>query len=356
MKYYFAPLEGITGHIYRQAHHKYYPGIDKYYIPFIVPKEKRILNTREYNDVLPEHNEGMRVVPQIMTNKAEDFLKVTEELYERYGYEEIDLNLGCPSKTVVSKKRGAGFLSVPDSLDLFLEAVVDGLEKYGVGLSIKTRIGKDDPEEFILLLDIFQKYPLSELIVHPRVQVDFYNGQPDLQAFSWAYERYAVSGDDEKTAVGADVRKPCSLCYNGDIFRLQDYQKIYDMFSGLGAVMMGRGLLQNPRLVEEIKVREKRCTSEKGQKEVDFVRFQTVEEEKEERERRYKMHSDLMDGYSSVLSGEKDVLFKMKELWLYMGQDFVDPAKYLKKIKKAQKLSELDLAVHALCEDRHLLG
>lgn len=341
MKYYFAPLEGITGYIYRRTYQKFYPGVDRYYTPFIVPKEKKNLSTKERNDVLPKHNLGMYVIPQIMTNNPEDFLRIAAVLKNEYGYDEVNLNLGCPSKTVVSKKRGAGFLTVPDRLDKFLDIVCRGLTSKGIKLSIKTRIGKDLPEEFPYLLEIFQKYPISELIVHPRVQSDFYGNVPNKQAFAYAYK--------------ASLENIWDLCYNGDIVTVQDCIEICRKFPEISAVMMGRGLLQNPMLVDEIKIRENSGSLDMESKQRNCRRFLNEEMEKGERKRRYELYLQLQNDYLRVLSGEKDVLFKMKELWMYMCQDFKDSLDYWKKMKKAQSLSEFQAYVTALCQNRQLL-
>lgn len=170
MKIYLAPLEGITGYTYRRALYNCFGGFDKYFIPFILPNQKGHLSTREKKDIMPENNEGMYAVPQILTKNAEDFIQTAETLQE-YGYNEVNLNLGCPSKTVVTKGRGAGFLDRPDELDKFLDEI---FRKCDMKISIKTRLGMDDPEEFEDLLTIYNKYPLEELIVHARVQKDYY--------------------------------------------------------------------------------------------------------------------------------------------------------------------------------------
>lgn len=347
MKYYFAPLEGITGYIYRRIHHFFYPGIDKYFTPFIVPKDKRDLSTKERNDVSPMHNKGMLVVPQIMTNKASDFLRIANTLYKEYGYQEVNLNLGCPSKTVVSKRRGAGFLAVPDKLETFLEDVCDGLTTNNIRLSIKTRIGKEDTDEFVHLLDIYRKYPLSELIVHPRLQSDFYQGLPNFKAFSQAYELY-LSGCSKKE------KEICKLCYNGNIFSMEDYLQVYQKFPQINAVMLGRGLLTNPRLVQEIKLREKGGIYEIGEQYLNIKRFACEAEEEAERKRRFEMYLYLQDDYLRAMSGEIDVLYKMKELWIYMGKDFTEPEDYLKKMKKTQKLDEFKKLVQRLCTEQKL--
>lgn len=333
MKYYFAPLEGITGYVYRRAHHSFYPGLDRYYAPFIVPKEKKYLNTKERNDLLPANNEGMTVIPQIMTNQPEEFLRIAQVLARDYGYQEINLNLGCPSKTVVSKKRGSGFLSEPKQLEAFLIQVCKELEKSGMKLSVKTRIGVEKSEEFDTLLKIFQSVPLSELIIHPRVQKDFYKNRPDIRAFQMAYESYPAAGWE--------------LCYNGDVSDCADAERLLTEFSGISAVMIGRGLLTNPMLVHEIKAKESGGTLNR--------RFADDDAEKAERKRRYHFYRFLQEEYAAVLYGEKNILFKMKELWSYMSQDFTEPQKYWKKMKKAQKLADFDAAVFSLCNEQKLL-
>lgn len=208
-KFYFAPLEGISGYVYRKAYEHYFGGIDKYFIPFIKPNQKGKLSSREKNDILPMHNQGMWAVPQILTNSAEDFIKTAERLQE-YGYEEVNLNLGCPSKTVVSKGRGSGFLAEPDRLNAFLEEIFN---ETPIRISVKTRIGKESPEEWIRLLEIYNQYPMEELIIHPRIQTDFYKNTPNLEMFEYAVK---------------NSKNP--LCYNGDICTKEEYETICNRF------------------------------------------------------------------------------------------------------------------------------
>ena len=160
MKYYLAPMEGITGYIYRNSYEKFFGNIDKYFTPFIVPNKSRSLKTKELRDILPENNIGMNIVPQILTNDSEGFITTVMKL-KQLGYNEVNLNLGCPSGTVVSKNRGSGFLAKRDELDKFLDEIykIDDMK-----ISIKTRIGKDTPEEFYELIKIYNKYPIYELI------------------------------------------------------------------------------------------------------------------------------------------------------------------------------------------------
>lgn len=304
MEYYFAPLEGITGYIYRNAHHTFFPSMDRYYTPFITPKKGKSFTSREKNDVLPEHNEGIHVVPQILTNQAEGFLKVAELLKEM-GYKEVNLNLGCPSGTVVAKKKGAGFLAFPVELDAFLEQIFEGCD---LQISIKTRIGKEDPEEFGPLLRIFNQYPLERLIIHPRLQTDFYKNTPNREVFARAL---------------AESKNP--VCYNGDLFSDKKIRDFTEQFPKAESVMLGRGLLVNPALIEKVR---------KGAA-PDPAKIHAFMER-------------LAEDYSEVLSGERDVLFKMKELWSYLGRLFPDGEKYLKKIRKAQRMTEYRAAAAAI--------
>ncbi len=305
MKYYFAPLEGITGYIYRRAHHTFYPGMNRYYTPFIVPKEKKFLSTKERNDVLPEHNENMSVIPQIMTNQSEEFLRISNVLYQEYGYREINLNLGCPSKTVVSKGRGAGFLADPEGLDRFLDEIYS---KAKVKISIKTRIGKDDPEEFLGLLKIYNRYPAEELIIHPRIQADYYKHEPRMECYEEAQKQ---------------SRNP--LCYNGDLFTAGRIRRFCENYPREERLMIGRGLLLNPGLI-------------RGGTKEQFRNFQ----------------DRLLEGYLGRGLSDISVLFKMKELWFYQIHLFADTKKYEKRIRKAQSLSEHRGIVEELLRERDL--
>jgi len=311
--YYLAPMEGITGYVYRHAHHRIFPGTDKYFTPFITPNQTRKLASRELNDILPEHNEGINTVPQIMTNKAEDFIWAAKRC-SALGYKEINLNLGCPSQTVAAKGRGAGFLSDPTALNRFLDRVSEEVEKYGIALSIKTRIGKDDPDEFEDLLAVYNRYPLKELIIHPRIQRDYYKNKPNMQVFGEAFKA---------------SRNP--VCYNGDLFNQESGKAFQCRFPEVTAVMLGRGVIANPALINGLAGGERLCKDRLGE-----------------------FHNIVLDGYRRIISGDRNVLFRMKELWFYMGGSFQDSRKYLKKIRKAGSLADYQLAVASLFAEREL--
>lgn len=311
MEFYLAPLEGLTGYIFRNNQAKYFNPLDKYFTPFIAANQNGKLSSRELNDILPEHNKGLNVVPQILTNKAADFLLTTERL-QSYGYEEVNLNLGCPSGTVVSKNKGSGFLAQKEALNAFLEEV---FSKTTAKISIKTRIGRDVPEEFADLIQIFNQYPLEELIIHPRVQKDYYRNKPNMAVF--------------KEALRTSKH---SICYNGDIFTLEDYKKFIDECPSVKKVMLGRGIIANPGLVYEII----------HQQNLDKATFKAY-------------HDQMYREYQEILCGDRNVLFKMKEQWFYMSHMFEEVDKYAKKIRKSQKLCDYEAAVNLLFEEQDLL-
>ena len=316
MNFYFAPMEGITGHIYRRAFHKYFPAPDKYFTPFISPDGNKILRNKEKRDVLPENNAGMCVVPQIITNRADYFLMAAEYVKSEYGYREVNLNLGCPSGTVVTKGKGSGFLSRLDELERFFDEV---FEKCTVEVSVKTRVGRNDTEDWEKILALFAKYPMKELTVHPRIQKDFYKGQVRTETFAYAYETWD---------------RP--LCYNGDIFTKESYEKLLMRFPKLDRVMLGRGLLSDPYLIGRL-------------------RGEALPEEMIRRETIRRFHEQLMEEYGAVLSCDRDLLYKMKELWFYLLDSFEDSEKARKQIRKCEKLSEYKIIVKNLFEDNPLI-
>lgn len=312
MDLYFAPLEGITGYIYRNTHHKFFGGVEKYFTPFIAPTQNCVISPKELKDVCKENNQGIHVVPQILTNKSRHFIDAAKKLSE-LGYSEVNLNLGCPSGTVVAKKKGSGFLAETDLLEKFLE---DIFEKTPCEISIKTRIGKTDKGEFCDLLEIFNRYPIKELIIHPRLQTDFYKGKPNMEIFSYAYEHSKIP-----------------LSYNGDICGVDSYRELVDKYPKLNSVMIGRGLVGNPYLCQSISHIDE-DTEVKG---IDLDRFR-------------EFHEALLAQYMEVLSGDRNVLFRMKELWFYMERLFPRSEKIIKKIKKANTVSEYNMVVNGLLE------
>lgn len=311
MKYYLAPMEGITGYIYRNCYKKFFNNIDKYFTPFITPNESTSLRTKELRDLLPENNEGVNTIPQILTNDSQGFIFTCNKLQE-LGYNEVNLNLGCPSGTVVSKNRGSGFLAKREELDIFLDEI---FKMNSMKISVKTRIGKDKPEEFYELIKIFNKYPIEELIIHPRTQKDFYKNKPNLEVF--------------KAALSLSINP---VCYNGDIFTVNDYKELIKSFPKLEKVMVGRGIIANPGLVNSIK----------NDIYIDKKIFKDF-------------HDEVLNTYIEVYKDKRNAMLRMKELWGYMIYMFSDNKKYIKKIKKAQNLNEYKAAVFSLFAEQEIL-
>lgn len=296
-KFYFAPLEGITTYIYRNLHHQWFGGMDKYFTPFVSPTSNRDFKSRAKKDVIPEHNRDIPVVPQILSNRSDEFLYTAERLAE-YGYTEINLNLGCPSGTVVSKGRGSGFLTDLDGMDRFL---YDIYENCPVPLSVKTRIGRYEPEEFTEILKIYNKYPIHELTIHPRVRDDFYKNIPNWDVFEYALE-HSVN----------------PVCYNGDLCTVEDYERFCERFPTVDRIMIGRGLIGNPGLVHEIQTGEP-------------VRLEEVSG----------FMWALKEAYQECMA-DNPVLFKMKEIWVYLAELYPQGEQLWKKMKKVRRLSDYE--------------
>ncbi|MCR5561505.1 MAG: tRNA-dihydrouridine synthase family protein [Bacteroidales bacterium] len=311
MKYYFAPMEGITGYVFRRVHRKYFPGIDSYYLPFIAAQKGRRLKSKESLDVSPGNNQGLRAVPQVLTKSAEDFIAAAGILRE-LGYREVNLNLGCPSPTVASKGKGAGMLRNPDVLDRFLSDIFEGLEDSGVKVSVKTRIGCETPEEAFSIFDVYRRYPISELIIHPRTLSEYYKGLPHRDVF------YSLLGKCRAPAV-----------YNGNIFSPEDLElllkELPDCGGKLKAVMCGRGLLMNPALARELQ-----GGPPLGLKEL------------------FAYQNEIYEGLKETLSGPVPPLSKMKELWSYMRVNFPEKERAYLRIKKARSFAEYEAAVREI--------
>ena len=182
MNLYFAPMEGITAYTYRNAHFECFGGADKYFAPFIVPTENERITLKTLRDLLPENNK-VKVVPQVLGSDGVVFGEFTKKL-QHLGYDEVNLNFGCPSGTVVKKSRGAGALKDLDRLDKFLDSAFSNSD---IKISVKTRTGFESHNEFEKIMEVYNKYPISELIVHPRIREEYYKGVPNMESFDKAY-------------------------------------------------------------------------------------------------------------------------------------------------------------------------
>ena len=292
MRLYFAPLEGITDSIYRRIHHKYFVGVDRYYMPFFSPTMHRCLTKKEDRELPFAASESFVAVPQIMTKNPEDFLWAANQCAER-GYQEVNLNAGCPSGTVVAKGKGAGMLASPDALDRFLERIF--LEN-PLPVSVKTRLGLKSSEEFPRLLEIYNQYPIQELTIHPRVRTDFYKPPVQLEQFAFALENATLP-----------------LCYNGDIENLAVLKQMQEAFPQVEAFMIGRGLVGNPGMLTpggtNVKVLEQ-------------------------------FHDHLLEEYSVCFGSARNALFRMKENWHYLSPNFAGGEKLFKSLRKTTDINE----------------
>ncbi|MBO4330574.1 MAG: tRNA-dihydrouridine synthase family protein [Oscillospiraceae bacterium] len=305
-------MEGVTGRIYRRVHSRLFPGIDKYYAPFFSPTETRRIPPKYMEELRPENNEGVPLVPQLLANSADNFIWAAREL-RQMGYEEVNLNLGCPSGTVTAKKKGAGLLKFPDELDAMLGRIFSSDVPR---ISVKTRVGFSDPAELERLMEIFGRYPVYELTVHPRVREDFYKNKVRLDAYEYA--------------CGTSAAPPV---YNGDIFTAADCAALLRRFPQTPAVMIGRGLAANPALARQIKTGERPG-----------------------RETQRAFHDALFDAYAELLYGDVALLHKMKEVWSYMICLFNDDGRHSKRLRKAKDRAEYAAAAAAVFDELELLA
>ncbi len=291
----FAPMEGVTGPIYRRTHCKMFGGIDTYYTPFLAANKNHCFKHRETREFLPFDE---KLVPQVMAMSSQDFVWAAGVLKEA-GYREVNLNLGCPMPTVVTKKKGAGLLRDLDYLDRFLGEIFEKSDLPNI--SIKTRTGFENNDNAAAIGRIYAKYPFCEVIIHPRAREEYYNGTPDLDAFNKMSEQLN-----------------CPICYNGDIRSVEGFENLRDKIPGINHFMIGRGMLANPGLALAIR------DDEYKQSKAAVKEFLDV----------------LWDEYSKELSGEKAILFKMKELWYYLEWQYPDMEKEIKAIKKSKSALE----------------
>lgn len=232
MRIYFAPMEGITDAIFRQVFQARFGGVDKYFMPFVSPSSSLSYTVRQDFELSPEQNRGLFAVPQILARDPLCFLGAARGFADS-GYPEVNLNLGCPSGTVTGKGKGSAMLKDPDALRRFLDQVYGNTP---LPVSIKTRIGFDDPGEWEKLLPVFAVYPIYELIIHPRTRSQIYQGTPWYQTFDQAMKTLK-----------------CPLVYNGDLFTAKRVQEAQTAYPDIRGLMLGRGLLSNPALLREAK-------------------------------------------------------------------------------------------------------
>ena len=305
MNLYYAPLEGITTYIYRNTHSELFGGCDEYYAPFIVPTDNEKISMKTLRDI-NEQNNKVKPKIQVMCTTATAFLEFVKKV-RTIGFDEVNLNLGCPSGTVVKKSRGSGALRDVYALDRFFSEIFSDSD---IKITVKTRTGFYSHDEFDDILSVYNKYPIAELIVHPRIREEYYKGEPNMQSFDKAYIGFYGK-----------------LCYNGNIYSVQDYSDIIKKYPGLNSVMIGRGAVRNPAIFREIKGGKKLETAE-------LIKFSNLLEKR----------------YFELLQSDRYTLHRLKEIWLYASDNYPEETKIVKAIKKSSKLSDLNSAINSLPE------
>ena len=310
MIYEFAPLEGITDAVYRRCHARFYPGIARYYTPFVSPTQNHRFTPREKRELSPENNPGITLIPQLLGKNAADFIWAAETLADM-GYGEVNLNLGCPSRTVTAKGKGAGLLSRPEELDRFLDAIFAASP---IEISIKTRLGMESPEEFGPILAIYERYPLRRLIIHPRTARQLYSGDLHMDRFAraLAYTSHPV-------------------VYNGDLFTSGRCRRFFEAYPQVDTVMLGRGLVADPGMLRKLE----------GQP-PDKLRLK-------------RFHDALCAEYPVVFGDRSSAAHRMKAIWAYLLFSFRDGERFRKSLIKARRWEDFIAVTEEVFQKLELL-
>ena len=332
------PFQGITDAPFRNVFKKHFGGIDKFYTPFFTGIQKDHAKNMQVEEIDPSCNDVETLTPQILSTDAEEIMRFASQC-KALGYKEINLNMGCPFPRVANKKRGSGLLPYPEKIDAMLSRVFEQIE---VGFSVKCRLGYVHPEEIYPVIEVFNKYPLSELIIHPRIGKQLYKGEADVQRFA---ELIPL------------IKAP--LVYNGDIVSVESFERIREQVKPVNEFMLGRGLLANPFLAEDIK-KHFGGTLGEGASSVDTrvtelaslagcptsIKAFSKPDNKPQR-----LHAYVIDLYEDRLrhaGGSPKVLGRMKELWSYLMYSFDEPQDIWRKIKKINALKEYEEAVETV--------
>ena len=315
-----APFQGITDVVYRNVFKKHFAGIGKFYTPFFTGIQKDNSKSLRGEEISPEFNDVKTVVPQILSNTAEEIIRFANQC-KSMGYVEFNLNMGCPFPRVANKTRGCGLMADPDRTIKMLNDVFEHID--GIKFSIKCRLGYYNDEEILAFIDAFNSLKFSEIIIHPRIGKQMYTGEASLDKFK---------------ALIPLINKP--LVYNGDVFTVSNYIHIKNAckdaihrVSMNQSIMLGRGLLTNPFLAEEI---------------------QHIENQQDKKQR---LHNFVVDLYVERLrhaGGSPKIIGSMKELWKYMMNIFDDPQNVWRKVKKVNHLDEYETAVETIFNEYNL--
>lgn len=303
---YLAPLQGFTDFVFRKAYSEIFNCIDAFFIPYISVKNSEILK-KHLNEILPENNVQPRVIPQVLTSSPDE-LKFLSDVLKNYGYSEINLNLGCPYPMVTNRKMGAGLLPHPETLT---EILTSFFKTPGIKLSVKMRAGLQAANEIENILPVMNQFPLTEIIFHPRVAKQLYDGEIIDSAFMFARQNLKHK-----------------LVYNGNIFSVDDFNNCRQKFTNTNDFMLGRGVLMNPFLPCEIKG----IYYPENEKCLKLTAFH---------KRIFELYSEKMDNYGNVLN-------KMKQFWIYFSYNFENQRKCFKAVNKSTSLAKFQSEVNSI--------
>ena len=308
-----SPLQGFTDFRFRNAFNNYFGGIDTFYSPYIRLNGKRVIKPAYQRDILPENNIGLEVIPQIITNDADEFLFVANYV-QQLGYKELNWNLGCPYPMVTKCGMGSGLINNSEKINEILKKVH---AESDIVVSMKMRLGYENSDEILKTLPILDTYPIKNIAIHARIGKQLYKGGVNLDAF-----QKCVDTTNHQ------------LYYNGDITSVTKFDEMQERFPTIDHWMIGRGLIADPFLPNMIKNNTLEYPENKIEIFSDF-------------------HNTLYQGYSEALSGPNHLLLKMYHLWEYFSTQFSNPRKTLKKIKKAKSIKAYNLAVKEIFESEY---
>lgn len=307
---YLAPLHGVTNYVFRNIYYRHFSGIDYAMAPFVATIRSDRARARgrgnHFKDLLSVNNPHYEIIPQVIGNDAASFIQTSKTIGD-LGYREINLNMGCPFPVVTKKKRGSGILPHHGLIRCFLDEVCAGSD---IDISLKVRLGLNDPDELMELMPLFNAYPLKKIIIHPRTGKQMYEGEVDLDRF--------------EQAAGLSRHE---IMYNGDIKDVATFEMLQSRFSEIREWMIGRWAIFNPFLPSLIKGEEQVVDPLAG------IRA---------------FHDDLYEAYSEVLSGPGHLLDKMKEIWIYLGKSLAGVDKCLVKISRSKNIEQYNAAVRTV--------
>ena len=293
-----APMEGLTGFVFRQVFSRHFTGADDWFIPFVTPTTLPQFTDRQMRELAPEANAGIHAVPQLLTRRTADFLWSAKALADM-GYDEVNLNFGCPAGTVVAKGKGSGFLREPEAMIRFLDEIFSA--DLPIAISVKTRLGWASEDEFDRLVDVYNRFPMKRLTVHPRLKSDHYKGSVRLETLDRLYPSLRMK-------VG----------YNGDVVTPADAVAMTERYPGIDQMMIGRALMADPALLRKIRGGEPA--------------------------------TELFESYTAAFGSLKNAMMRMKEYWFYQLALYDESERPAKEIFKSKTPEAFADAVRRLVE------